>query len=164
MAQSCLSLCNPMDCSMPGFPVHHLPGLVQTHIHWLSDAIQPSVIPFSSCLQSFPASGSFLESALCMFLFKFSYLWALVLTQTTTNILFELLTSIGHIYHSYRLWREAVEGRARTPLTHTCGHTQFPPETEQSTECFRMANPYEMCLEHLGQCLRSCSNYLGYHQ
>ena len=36
-------LCNPMDCSMPGFPVHHqLPELTQTHVHWVSDAIQPS--------------------------------------------------------------------------------------------------------------------------
>ena len=51
-----------MDCSMQGFPVlHHLPELAQTHVHWDSDAIQPShptVVPFS-CLQSFPASGSF---------------------------------------------------------------------------------------------------------
>ena len=43
VAQSCLTLCNPMDCSTPGFPVHHqLPELAQTHIHWVSDAIQPS--------------------------------------------------------------------------------------------------------------------------
>ena len=36
-------LCNPMDCSTPGFPVHHhLPELAQTHVHWVSDAIQPS--------------------------------------------------------------------------------------------------------------------------
>ena len=51
-----------MDCRTPGFPVHHqLPELAQTHVHRVSDAIQPShpVIPFSSCLQSFPASGSF---------------------------------------------------------------------------------------------------------
>ena len=33
----------PMDCSMPGYPVHHqLPELTQTHVHWVSDAIQPS--------------------------------------------------------------------------------------------------------------------------
>ena len=38
-----LTLCNPMDCSMPGFPVlHYLPELAQTHIHWLGDAIQPT--------------------------------------------------------------------------------------------------------------------------
>ena len=42
-AKSCLTLCDPMDCSMPGFPVHHqLPKLAQTHVHWVSDAIQPS--------------------------------------------------------------------------------------------------------------------------
>ncbi|MEQ4767778.1 hypothetical protein ABN071_21555, partial [Providencia rettgeri] len=43
VAQSCLTLCNPMDCSTPGFPVHHqLPELAQTHVHRVSDAIQPS--------------------------------------------------------------------------------------------------------------------------
>ena len=42
-AQSCLTLCDPMDCSTPGFPVHHyLPEFAQTHVHWVSDAIQPS--------------------------------------------------------------------------------------------------------------------------
>ena len=41
-------LCNRMDCSMPGFPVHHLlPELVQTHVHWVSDAIQPFHPPSS---------------------------------------------------------------------------------------------------------------------
>ena len=53
---------DPMNYSTPGFPVHHqLPELTQTHIHQVGDAIQPSssVIVFSSCLQSFPASGSF---------------------------------------------------------------------------------------------------------
>ena len=43
VAQSCPTLCDPMDYSMPGFPVHHqFPELPQTHIHWLGDAIQPS--------------------------------------------------------------------------------------------------------------------------
>ena len=42
-AQLCPTLCNPMDCSTPGFPVHHqLPELTQTHVHRVSDAIQPS--------------------------------------------------------------------------------------------------------------------------
>ena len=36
-------LCDPMDCSTPGFPVHHqFPELAQTHVHWVTDAIQPS--------------------------------------------------------------------------------------------------------------------------
>ena len=43
VAQSCHTLCDPMDCSTPGFPVHHqLPELAQTHVHQVSDAIQPS--------------------------------------------------------------------------------------------------------------------------
>ena len=42
-AQSCLTLNNPVDCSTPGFPVHHqLPELAQTHVHRVPDAIQPS--------------------------------------------------------------------------------------------------------------------------
>ena len=60
-------VCDPMDCSTPGFPaLHHLPELVQIHVHWVSDAIQPSH-PLSSpslCLQSFPASGFFAMSLL----------------------------------------------------------------------------------------------------
>ena len=43
VTQSCLTLCNPVDCSMPDFPVHHqLLEFTQTHVHWVSDAIQPS--------------------------------------------------------------------------------------------------------------------------
>ena len=48
---------------MPGFPIlHYLLEFAQTHVHWVSDAIQPSCplsSPFPPCLQSFPASGSF---------------------------------------------------------------------------------------------------------
>ena len=43
VAQSCPTLCDPMDCSTPGFPVHHqLPELTQTHVHRVGDTIQPS--------------------------------------------------------------------------------------------------------------------------
>ena len=43
VTQSCLTLCNPMNHSTPGLPVHHqLPEFTQTHVHWVSDAIQPS--------------------------------------------------------------------------------------------------------------------------
>ena len=43
VAQLCPTLCDPWDCSMPGFPVHHqLPKLAKTQAHWISDAIQPS--------------------------------------------------------------------------------------------------------------------------
>ena len=65
--QSCPTLCDPMDCSTPGFLVRYqFLDLGQIHVHRASDAIHPSssVLPFSSCLQSFPASGSFPMSQL----------------------------------------------------------------------------------------------------
>ena len=71
-AQSCLTLCDPMDYSTPGFPVHHqLLELAQTHVHqvhscpsnsWYHPTISSSVNLFSFWLQSFPASGYFLMS------------------------------------------------------------------------------------------------------
>ena len=62
VAQSCPTLCDPMNRSTPGLPVHHqLLEFTQTHVHWVGEAIQPShpVIPFFSHLQRFPASDSF---------------------------------------------------------------------------------------------------------
>ena len=63
VCQSYPTLCDPMNHSTPGFPVHYkLRELTQTHVLWVGDTIQPisaSVVPFFSCLQSFPASGSF---------------------------------------------------------------------------------------------------------
>ena len=48
VAQSCPTLCDPMDCSTPGLPVHHqLLEFTQTHVHWVGDAIQPSHPLFS---------------------------------------------------------------------------------------------------------------------
>ena len=62
VAQLCPTLYDPRNCSTPGFPVpHHLLEFAQTHVHWVSDAIQPSC-PLSSPSPpalSFPASGSF---------------------------------------------------------------------------------------------------------
>ena len=68
VTQSCPTLCDPMNQSTPGFPVHHqLPEFTQTHVHRVRDghpAISSSVIPFSSCPQSLPASESFPMSQL----------------------------------------------------------------------------------------------------
>ena len=67
LAQSCLTLCNPMNGSTLGFPVHHqLPEFTQTHVHQVSDAIQPSH-PLSSPYPSafnLSTSGSFQMSQL----------------------------------------------------------------------------------------------------
>ena len=66
VVQFCLTLCYPMDCSTPGFPVlHYLLEFVQTHVHWVSDAIQPShpllspSPPALNLSQSFPTSRFF---------------------------------------------------------------------------------------------------------
>ena len=62
VAQSCPTLCDPMNCSTPGLPVHHqFLEPTQIHVHRVGDVIQPSypVVPFSTCLQFCPASGSF---------------------------------------------------------------------------------------------------------
>ena len=65
----CLTLSNPMDCSMPVFPVHHqLPELAQTHVQRVGDAIQPShPLPLPLLLSIFSSIRVFLnELALCI--------------------------------------------------------------------------------------------------
>ena len=63
VTQSFSTVCDPMNCSTPGFPVlHYLLELAQTQClssRWCHPTISSSVAPFSSCPQSFPASGSF---------------------------------------------------------------------------------------------------------
>ena len=70
VTQSCLTLCEPMDCSTLGFPVHHqLLELAQTHVHWVGDAIQPyHLLSSPSLLPSiFPSIRVFSnESVLCI--------------------------------------------------------------------------------------------------
>ena len=65
VALSCLTLCDPMNCSMSGFPVlHHLLEFAQTHVHRVGDAIQPShplppLSPSASSISFFPVSQLF---------------------------------------------------------------------------------------------------------
>ena len=70
VAQLCLTLCDSMDCSIPGLPVYHqLPEFTQTHVHWVGDAIQPSHPLSSPCPPTFNLSqhqSLSNESALCI--------------------------------------------------------------------------------------------------
>ena len=85
VAWSCPTLCYPMDCSTPGLPVHHqLPELTQTHVHWVSDAIQPSH-PLSS-----PSPRAFNLSQ-HQGLFK----WVSSLQQVANVLVFSNLMVIG---------------------------------------------------------------------
>ena len=74
-----------MDCSTPGFPVHHqLPEFTQTYIHWVGDAIQPSfVIPFSFHLQSFPAIRVFSNET--VFAIKWPRYWSFSFCISPSN-------------------------------------------------------------------------------
>ena len=68
VAQSCPTLCDPMNHSTPGLPVHHqLPEFTQTHGHWVGDAMYHLILCHSLLLlpQSFRASGSFQRRQLC---------------------------------------------------------------------------------------------------
>ena len=57
VAPTCLTLCNSMNCSTPGFPVlHYLPQFTQLHVHWVRDAIQPSHPLSSPSLPAFNLS------------------------------------------------------------------------------------------------------------
>ena len=68
VTQSCPTLCDPMNRSTPGLPVHHqLPEFTQTHVHWVSDAIQPShplSSPSPAALNLSQHQGLFIESVL----------------------------------------------------------------------------------------------------
>ena len=70
VAQSCLTLCNPMNCSTAGLLVHHqLSEFIQTHVHWVGDVIQPSHLcrPLLLPPSIFPSIRVFSnESALCI--------------------------------------------------------------------------------------------------
>ena len=70
VAWLCLTLCDPVDCNTPGFPVlHHLWEFAQTHVHWIGDSIQPShpLLPLLFLPSIFPSIWIFSnESAFCI--------------------------------------------------------------------------------------------------
>ena len=114
LAQLCWTLCDLMDCSMPGFPVHHqLPELTQTHAHWVGDAIQPSH-PLSS-----PSPPNFNISQ-HQKLFK----WVSSLHQVTKVLSFSFSISPSNEYLgliSFRIdWLDllAVQGTLKSFLQH----------------------------------------------
>ena len=106
-----------MDCSMPGFPGAFpppLPELAQTDFHWVSDAIQPShplpSVPFSSCLQSFLAMGSFQMSQFLHI--RWPKYWSFSLSMSPSNEYSGLI--------SFRMdWFDlAAQGTLRSLLQH----------------------------------------------
>ena len=114
VAQSCPTLCDPMDCSRPGLPVHHqLLEFTQTHVHWVGDAIQPSH-PLSS--PSPPAPN--LSQHQCLFK------WVSSLHQVAKVLEFQLqYQSLQWIFRiiSFRMeWLDplVVQGTLKSLLQH----------------------------------------------
>ena len=114
VTQSCPTLHNPMDCSTPGFPVlHHLPGLAQTHVHWVGDAIQPSHTLLSPSPPTFSLSQNqdfSKESALCI---RWPKYWSFSFSISLSNEYSGLI--------SFRMdWLDllAVHGNLKSLLQH----------------------------------------------
>ena len=113
VAQLCLILWDPMDCSTPGLPVHHqLPEFTQTHVHWVSDAVQPSH-PLSS-----PSSLAFSLSQ-----HQGLFQWVSSLHQVARVLEFELYhQSFQWIFRTDFLYDGldllAVQGTLRSLLQH----------------------------------------------
>ena len=86
VAQSCLTLCNPVNCSTPGCPVHHQhPEFTQTHVHWVGDAIQPFYLLLSPSLPAFNLLSIRVfsnESPLCI---RWPKYWSFIFNISPSN-------------------------------------------------------------------------------
>ena len=109
VTQLCLTLCDPMNHSTPGLPVHHqLPEFTQTHVHWVGDAIQPSNPRLSP---SPPAPNPFSnESTLCMMWPKY---WSFSFSISPSNEYLGLIS-----FRMDRLDLLAVQGTLKSLLQH----------------------------------------------
>ena len=114
VSQLCLTLCDPMDCSMPGLLVlHHLLELAQTPVHWVSDAIQPSCPLSSPSPPAFNLSSIrvfYNESAVCITWPKY---WSFSFSISPSNEYSGLI--------SFRMdWLDllAVQGTLKSLLQH----------------------------------------------
>ena len=113
-AQSCPTLCDPMDCSTPGFPIlHHLPELAQIHVHGVSDAIQPShpLLPLLLLPPTFPSIRVFSSESACHI--RWSKYWSFNFNNSPSNEYSGLV--------SFRIdWLDllAVQGTLKSLLQH----------------------------------------------
>ena len=131
VAQLCLTLCDPMDCSTPGLPVHHqLPELTQTHVHRVGDAIQPSHPPPLFLLPSiFPSIRVFSNES--VFHIKWPKYWSFSFSICPSNEYSGLI--------SFRMdWLDllAVQGTLKSLLQHYSSKASvlwLVPNRERST-------------------------------
>ena len=121
VSQSCPTLCDPMDCSTPGFPVHHqLPEFTEIHVHWICDAIQPSH-PLSS-----PSPPAFNLSQ-----YQGLFQWASSSHQVAKVLAFQLQHQSFQwtLRTSFRMdWLDllAVQGTLKSLLQHDSSKVSIP--------------------------------------
>ena len=115
VAKSCLTLCNPVDCSMPGFPVlHHFLEFAQVHVHWISDAIQPSypLLPSLLLPSVFPSIRIF-SSELALHI-RWQKYWSFSISPSSedsglisfeTSLISLLTKGLSRVFSSTTVWK-----------------------------------------------------------
>ena len=132
---SCSTLCNPMDCSMPGLPIHHyLPEFAQVRVYCISDAIQPShpLIPCSPSASVFPSIRDFSsESTVCIrwpkycnFSFRISPSneYSGLISFKMTALIF-LSKGLSEVFSSTTVWRHQFFGVVSSLQSSSYNHT-----------------------------------------
>ena len=114
VAQLCPTLCDPMDCSIPGFPVHHqLPELAQTHVHRVGDAIQPFHPLSSPSSPTFSLSQHQGLSNKSVFRIRLPKYWSFSFSISTSNEYSGLIS-----FRMYWFDLFAVQGTLQSLLQH----------------------------------------------
>jgi len=115
------SVCDPTDCSMPGFPVHHqLPELAQTHVHRVSDAIQPSHPLLSPSPPAFIFPSIRVFSSESVFCIRWPKYWSFSFSISPSNE-YSGLTSLRTDWFDLL----AVQGTLKSLLQHQVQKHQF---------------------------------------
>ena len=148
VSQLYLTLCDPMDCSRPGFPVlHHLPELAQTHVRWVSDAVQPSS-PLSS---PSPPAFNFHQGL---------FYWVSSLHQMSKYWSFSFIISPSNEYSgliSFRihwLYLLAAQGTLKSLVQH---HSSKPSILQHSTFFIvQLSHPYMTTGKTISEVAQSC--------
>ena len=115
----CPTLCDPMDCSKPGFPVlHHLPEFAQTHVHWVSDAFEPShplSFPSPPAFNLFSIRVFSNESALCI---RWPMYWSIETSVSASILPMNIHTWLHHSYDCNSMANLHIE--IRVTWKHSC--------------------------------------------
>ena len=152
--QSCLILCDPMDCSTPGFPLHHqLPEFTQTHVHRVGDAINHLILcrPLLLLPSIFPSIGVFSKESVLRI--RWPKYWNFSFSISPSNEYSRLI--------SFRIdWFDllAVQGTHKSLLQHDCSKAS----TLQHSALFtvQLSHPC-MTLEKLfNQLFKQSSSYV----